>query len=185
MFFQDKPGWGIALRVILVLLLIAGLAWALQAAFYKGYAVGAARTGPGGMMFLDEGYDMEFDRGEIFSGSFGERGGMFFHHTNSFRPYHGYAGGMGYPGGMGYSPHGSFGVGVFHVLFGILGFFLLAKLIFGLGGMGRFHRYGPMGWGPRGKGYHPGHYYHHSGGCPCCSGEEGEAEAPEEKPKKK
>ncbi len=142
-------------------------------------------------MALDEGYEMEFHRGEMFSGPYGEMDGMYFHHAEGYNPHfgprigRGYAGGMGYPGGMGYSPHGSFGVGVFHVLFGILGFFLLAKLIFGLGGMGRFHRYGPMGWGPRGKGYHPGHYYHHTGDCPCCSGEDGEAEAPEEKPKKK
>ena len=33
MFFHDKPGWSIALRVILVLLLIGGVVWARPGSF--------------------------------------------------------------------------------------------------------------------------------------------------------
>ena len=45
MFFHDKPGWGITLRMDLVLVLIAGMAWVTRAAFYRGVAVGAGQMG--------------------------------------------------------------------------------------------------------------------------------------------
>ena len=182
MFFHDKPGWGIALRIVLVLVLIAGMAWITRAAFYQGVAAGARNVGPGYMMFSGDNNMEEFHHQDGFENYYGDSGYTFSHHPGTARPYAGFGGPMGFHAG------GSFGTGAFHFLFGILGFFLLLKLIFGFGGMG-MHRYAPMGWGPGRRPYHPGHYYHHRGHCPHCYEEHGEDEAPEKaqesKPKKK
>ena len=198
MFFHDKPGWGVALRIGLVLLLIGGMVFVTRAAFYKGVAAGAGNMGPGYMTFSGDDDMMEFhhDDGHM------ESGDMFFHHPGNTMPHSGYAGSMGhysghagpmgqysgYAGRMGHHSGGGFGTGLFHFIFGILGFFLLVKLIFGFGGMGMY-RYGPMGWGPGGRPYHGGHYRHHRCYCPQCSSERDEEGTPEKgpasKPKKK
>jgi len=182
MFFHDKPGWGIALRIVLVLVLIGGMAWITRAAFYRGVAAGTRNVGPGFMMFSGDNDMEDFHHQDGYQDYHGNSGYMFSHHPGTARPYSGFGGPMGFHSG------GSFGTGAFHFLFGILGFFLLLKLIFGFSGMG-MHRYGPMGWGPGRRPYHPGHYYHHRGHCPHCYGEHGEDEAPEKaqesKPKKK
>ncbi len=168
MFFQDKPGWAIALRVVLVLILIAGAVWAVQAAFYKGYAAGAGKDGYRSAMYFGDGDEMGFHHQDSYFGYDKGSKDMHFHHPGASRSFH------GYPGGMGYPTFHSFGGGFFHIIFGILGLFLLGRLIFGFGGMSMYHRYGPGG-----KGRHYGHYYHHAGHCPCCSEEDLDEQAPE------
>ncbi len=196
MYFHDKPGWGIALRIGLVLLLIAGMAWVTRAAFYRGVAAGAGNMAPGFMAFSGDDDMMDFQDGHM--DNYGKSGEMFFHHPGTARPfsgtagpmghYSGYAGQMGHYSGyaspMSYHSGSGFATGFFHLLFGILGFFFLVKLIFGFGGMGMY-RYGPMGWGPGGRGYHPGHYRHHRCHCPACSGEGDEEVTPEKAPASK
>jgi hypothetical protein len=181
MFFHDKTGWGIALRIVLVILLIGGMVWITRAAFYQGVAAGAGRVGPGYMMFSGDDDMMDFHHPEGYQDNYGKSGEIFSHHPGTFRPYALSTGPMGYHSG------GGFATGAFHFIFGILGVFLLIKLIFGFGSMG-IHRYGPMGWDPGGRFYHPGHYYHHRGYCPCCCGEHEKDQtpkkAPEDKPKK-
>ena len=182
MFFHDKPGWGIALRIVLVLLLIGGMVWITRAAFYRGVSAGAGNVGPGFMMFSGDDDMMDFHHQDGYGDYHGKPGYMFSHHPGTAMPHSGYTSPMGFHSGRG------FGTGAFHFLFGILGFFLLLKLIFGFGSMG-MHRYGPIGWGPGGRPYHRGHYYHHRGHCPHCSEEHDENEAPQKdkvsKPKKK
>jgi hypothetical protein len=178
MFFHDKPGWSIALRIVLVLVLIGGMVWITRAAFYQGVAVGAGKVGPGYRMFSGDDDMMNFENQDGYHGEYMNSGNMLFHHPGAVRPYSGFAGPMGYHAG------GGFATGAFHVIFGILGFFLLVKLIVGFGGMGMY-RYGPMGWGPGGRGYHTGHHRHHDGHCSCCAGEHDEAGAPEKAPEGK
>ena len=178
MFFHDKPGWGIALRIVLVLLLIGGMAWITRAAFYKGVASGAGKVGPGFMMHSGDDDMAEFHHQDGYADYHGNSGYMSSHHPGTAMPHSGFGGPMGYRSGRG------FGTGAFHFLFGILGFFLLLKLIFGFGRMG-MHRYGPMGWGPGGRGYHGGHYRHHRCHCPECSGEGDEDVTPEKAPESK
>jgi len=171
MNFHDKPGWGIALRVVLVLVLIGGMFWVTKAAYYQGLAAGAGKAAPGYMMFSGGEDDFDFHHMDGYRDHYQNSGGMFYHHPGKTTPYGGYPGHMGYPSG------GSFASGFFHLLFGVLGFFLLARLIFGFGGM---HRYGPMG-----PGYHGGHYRYHRCNCPECAGEGMEEKAPEKAPASK
>ncbi len=182
MFFHDKPGWGIALRIFLVILLIGGMVWITRAAFYRGVAAGAGKMGPEYMMLSGDEDMMDFHHPEGFQDDYGKSGEMFFHHPGNSRPYARSAGPMGHHSG------GSFTSSGFHMLFGFLGFLLLIRLIFGFGGVA-MHRYGPMGWGPGGRGHHARHYYHHRDHCSCCCGEHDEEKAqekaPEKKPKKK
>ena len=188
MFFHDKPGWGIALRIVLVLLLIGGMVWVTRTAFYKGVAAGTGKMDPGYMMSSGDDDMMESHHKDGFMDDYGKSGEMFFHYKGKTMPHSGYAGSMGhysgYAGRMGRHSGGGFGTGVFHFIFGILGFFLLVKLIFGFGGMGMY-RYGRMGWGPGGRGYHGGHYRHHRCHCPECSGEGDEDVTPEKAPESK
>ena len=188
MYFHDKPGWGIALRIGLVLLLIAGMAWVTQAAFYRGVAAGAGNMTPGFMAFSGDDDMMDFHHQDDYQDFYGKSGDMFFHHPDTARPSQGFCGPMGHYSGytspMSYHPGSGFATGFFHLLFGILGFFLLVKLIFGFGGMGMY-RQGPMGWGPGGRFYHPGHYRHHRCHCPECSGEGDEDATPEKAPPSK
>lgn len=188
MFFHDKPGWGIALRIVLVLLLIGGIVFVTRAAFYKGVAAGAGKTGPGYMTFSGDDNMMDFHHKEGYMDDYGKSGEMFYHHPGKTMPHSGYTGSMGhysgYAGRMGHYSGGGFGTGLFHFFFGILGFFLLVKLIFGFGGMGMY-RYGPKGWGPGGRGYHGGHYRHHRCYCPECTGEGDEEVTPEKAPASK
>jgi len=168
MFFHDKPGWAIALRIVLVLILIGGVAWAVQAAFYKGYAVGAGKDGYGSPMPFADGDEMGFHHQDTYFGHQRDSRAMLYHHPGANKPFHGYS------GGMGYSSSHNFGGGFLHIILGILGLFLLGKLIFGFGGMRTYRRYGPGG-----RGRHYGHYYHHPGHCPCCSEEGLDEEVPE------
>jgi len=194
MKFHDRPGWGIALRVVLVLLLIGGVVWTTHAAYLYGMAAGAGKTGPGYAMYADHDQMMDFhhqdgDYDEMMESHhqdgdqdyYHHSGEGFSHHPGSYSHHGGYAGRMGHYSGhagpMGHQSGGGFGTGVFHFIFGILGFFLLVKLIFGFGRFG-MHRYGHMGWGPGGHGHHQGCQ------CNCNCGEHEEEKAPEEKPKK-
>lgn len=174
-FFHDKPGWSIALRIVLVLLLIEGLAWITRAAFYQGVAVGTGKVNPGYMMFSEDDDMMDFHHpdGDEFHDGFS--GYMFSHRPGSTRPY------TGYGGPMGHHSEGSFISGFFHLLFGFLGFLLLIKLIFGFGGVGMY-RYGPMDWGPGRQGHHGQHHHHHR--CDCNCDHRDKQPAPDEKPQK-
>lgn len=188
MYFHDKPGWGIALRIVLVLLLIAGVAWIARTAFYKGIAAGSVKMGPGYMMSSDYDDEMEFHHMDDYKDYDVKPGEMFYHHPGTTGSFHGFSGPMGHHSGyssqMNYYSRGSHGTVFFHMLFGILGFLLLGKLIFGFGSMGMF-RYGPMGWGPGGRGYHGGPYRYHRCHCPECSGEGDEEQAAEKAPASK
>ncbi len=174
MFLHNKPGWGIALRIVLVLLLIGGMVWVTRAAFYRGVAAGAGNMAPGFMAFSGDDDMMDYHHQGDYQDFDGKSGEMFFHHPGTARPSHGFSGPMGHYSGytspMSYHSGSGYATGFFHLLFGILGFFFLVKLIFGFGGMGMY-RQGPMGWGPGGRFYHPGHYRHHRCHCPECSDE--------------
>lgn len=164
MFFNDKPGWGIAFRILMVVLLVVGIAALSRYAFYRGYSAGVS-TGPDGM---------------VFSRFHDTDGPMVFHCKPGYMPHQVYPGSMhnqGYPGGMHYPSMVGFGGSGLHILFGILGFFLLAKLI--MGGRRMYHR-GPGYYGHHR--YHPHHGQHHCE-CDCCR-EDQVKEEPETKPSK-
>lgn len=138
MFFHDKPGWGIAFRILMVVLLVVGIAALSRYAFYRGYSAGVG-TVPDGMAF-SKFHDTDSPMG--FSNRF------------EYMPHQGFPGSMhdqGYLGGMHYPTRVGFGGSGLHILFGILGFFLLVKLIMGMGGHRMYHR---------GPGYY-GHFRHH------------------------
>jgi len=182
MFFHDKPAWGIALRVILVLILIGGAVLAVRSAFYRGYAVGVGTAGSGSPFFFRDGNQLDFHHQDELMPGHMDPDDMFYYHQGSWM------GPQAYPGMMGYPSRGGFWSGGLHILLGMLGFFLLAKLILGFG-YRSWYWGGMMARDPEGKYYHHPHFYHHRCGCPCCSGndpEEKVQEAPaEEKPAKK
>lgn len=167
MFFHNRSGWGIAFRILMVLLLIAGAIALTRVAFYKGYTIGAQAGG------------------KDYSGYQGKEKPLDYHYQKEYLPQKGYLPQHGYYSGKHYPPGGGFGGGALHIILGVLGLFLLVTLILGFGGMSMYHRYSPIGWGYRG----PGHYYNHHGHCPYCSGDHLDEEAPEvveeKKPKKK
>jgi hypothetical protein len=182
MFFHDKPGWGIALRIVLVLLLIGGAVWVTRAAFYQGYAAGVKQNGYQSGMFFGDGDKMESHHMDEFMTQQGYSNGMFFHHQGGSQFY------RGYPGTMGYPARGGFGMTAVHFLLGILGVILLFKLVMGRGGM-RYYGHRWMARDAEGKLYPHAPYYHHHCQCPCCTGEDGDQQTPEapaeEKPTRK
>jgi len=146
MFFHKRTGWGIAFRIFMVLLLIGGVVAITRGAFYKGYSIGASQSQNDISMFKDG--------RESFT--FHDPSGTMFHKS--------YPGGMyqqGYPGSMYYPSHVNFGGAALHILFGILGLFILGKIFMGFTGMGMYHRR-MMYRDPDGKGYGPyPPFFHH------------------------
>jgi len=172
MFFHKNPVWGIVFRILLVVLLIGGVFAITRGAFYRGYAVGVGA------------------RGADLSRFSHDPGDMMFSNQRGVTPFY------GYPGGMDFHSRGGFGVGIWHILFGLLGLFLLVKFIMGFSYMSMYSRWDKHG-DPEGKGYrmvppwfHSPYYWHHQryhDEC-CCDDEKEEAAqepAAPEKPKKK
>ena len=104
MFFQKNRGWGIAFRIIMVLVLIGGVVAITRGAFYMGYQRGAA----GEVNDLDS----EF----MFHDDWGTKGDY---------PH------MRYPGGHSMMYRGYPGGSILPFLFILFGGIFLVKMIFG------------------------------------------------------
>ena len=90
MFFKNKPGWSIALRILLVVLLVGGVYALTRGAYYKGYNSG-----------------LKTETGEI--SKFTEKESpLTYHHKSEYMPHKsGYMTHQGYPGGMNYPARGA------------------------------------------------------------------------------
>ena len=184
MFYHNKPGWGIALRILLVLLLIGGVIAVTRAAYFKGYYTGIGTGGIKSTKFYEDSDKMPFqadstkkefqkdsDKMEFY--------GQPYYGQKGYMPQHYYPGSMHYP-----SRGGFFGIGTLHVILGILGLIVLVKLFMGFSGR-RMYLHRMMHGDPDGKRYHrypP--YFHFPYYCPYCSGEHPEADE-DKKSKKK
>lgn len=157
MFFQRKSGWGIAFRIIMVLVLIGGAVAITRGVFYMGYQRGAA----GEVENLD--------------------GSFMFHDrwgTKGYMPH------MGYPGGSYMMHRGFFGGSILPFLFILFGGIFLVKMIFGAGMYRRGMK--PGGPDGKGPGMyppyfyrHPHHWRHHGYRCDCGCEDDPEAEGKE------
>jgi len=183
MFYHNKPGWGIALRIFLLLLLIGGAIAVTRAAYIKGYHTGLGTEGIKSVKFYGDSDKKPFQADSTKKDFQKDSDKMEFYGQQGYKTYYGQKGYMPqhyYPGSMYYlSRGGFFGIGTLHVILGILGLIVLVKLIMGFSGR-RMYRHRMMHGDPEGKRYHrypP--YFHFPYYCPYCSGEHPEEESPE------
>jgi len=157
MFFQKKPGWAIAFRIIMVLVLIGGVVAITRGAFYMGYQRGAA----------SEVKDLDGDF--MFHDDWGTKG----HYPQ-----------MRYPGGSYMMYRGFPGGSILPFLFILFGGIFLVKMIFGASMYRRGMKPGELDG--KGSGMYPPHFYHHPHHwrhygyhCDCGCEDEPEAEGKE------
>jgi len=132
MFFQKNPGWAIAFRIIMVLVLIGGVVAITRGAFYMGYQRGAASE------------EKDLDGDFMFHDDWGTKG---------YYPQ------MRYPGGSYMMYRGFPGGSILPFLFILFGGIFLVKMIFGASIYRRGMKPGePDG---KGSGMYPPHFYHH------------------------